>query len=78
MTAGYLTFGHYVYLGRVKSAVRRNAKRAGLVIVDAKRWNEMWGRASTIGRIQYQGVWYNTVRYNPADPMERAYTATGL
>lgn len=72
MTAGYLTFGHYVYLGRVKPAVRRNAKRAGLVIVNAKCWNEMWTQFSVVERTLREGVWYNTVRYNPTDPTERA------
>jgi hypothetical protein len=59
----YATLGVCVYLGRVNRNVRMRAKRAGLRIVDAKKFHKMHLDMMAIERIDCQGYWHDTVKY---------------
>lgn len=60
---GYPTLGNYVYLGRVTGDIRRNAKRAGLEIINAAQFRKLYDSLTAGDRIVQDGTWYNTVRY---------------
>lgn len=63
MPAGYLTYGRSVFLSRASKRVRMNAKSAGLKPVSARMMGKLIRRASAVGRMLHEGMWYDTVKY---------------
>jgi len=62
--AGYLTHRRFVYLGRNASKrARCHALLAGLTPVTCKQYKKMISNSQAMERIQYGGIWHDTVRY---------------
>ena len=59
----YLTFGRYVFLGRVSQRVRSNAVKAGLKPIPARKMGKMIREAFALTRIVKEGTWHDTVKY---------------
>jgi hypothetical protein len=59
----YLTFGRYVFLGKVSKRIRTNAIKAGLKPIPRRQMGRMIREAFGLTRIVKEGAWYDTVKY---------------
>jgi hypothetical protein len=59
----YLTFGRFVHLGRTSERTRKNAIKAGLTPIPAKRMGQLIRGSMAGTRMIKEGTWHDTVKY---------------